>query len=144
RRRASGRTRRRLEGSAGRGSFPVASQARPCRSFATSLAPGPRQLHGQDRRKRAGDDLSTGLAEHEADGGDELAIAANDGLIPLHELIGVESKRLRFDLVPAVSEQDVLDFVHLNAKRHVRTSGMTTLIKERSLHKKRRPLRAAR
>src|SRR5205823_6060518 len=95
------------------------------------LTPRPRQLDCEDRRKRASDDLSTGLAEHEADGGDELAIAANDGLIPLHELIGVESKRLRFDLVPTVSEQDVLDFVHLNAKRHVRTSGMTTLIKEK-------------
>jgi hypothetical protein len=96
-----------------------------------TLTPHPRELHSQDRRKRAGDDLSTGLADHEADRRDELPIAPNDGLIPVHEFIGVERKRQGLDLVPAIPEQDVLDFIDLNSKRHGRTSGVANLKEKR-------------
>src|SRR6059036_3065507 len=114
------------------------------------LASRPWQLHGQDRRKRASDNLSSGLTEHEADAGDQLTIPASDGLIPLHEFICVERKRLRLDLMPSVRQQNVLDLVDLDPERHLRTSvvhpyfrasavRMVTHRKEKGPHKERRP-----
>src|SRR5207245_9765519 len=115
------------------------------------LAPHPWKLYREDRRKRTGDDLSTGLAEHETDCCDELAVPARDRLSTLHELISIERERLRLDLVPAVREQDVLDLVELNTKSHLAPPWCPTLsaraqasavcartgCKEGGLHKKR-------